>query len=428
MNHRVSELKLKNGARGLLVHIPEASVMTMELNFRAGEYLVDKAKWETPHLMEHLLLGANKRIRKARVFQAEFEKNGAYCNASTGVYDIIYEAECADFEWERILDLLLLAITEPLFLSEEFEAEFGNVYEELSGRANNHFRQLSLGLRQAFGMYALTDKERLRLMKNVKLADVKKHYQRTHTADNMRFVLAGNFSPKRRELIKSLLASVALPQGQGRLDLPQEIPKRLQRALFVPNKTVENLHFYLDTFHPKRISDSQFDALQLVNTMLTETLYSRILGTARERGLVYSMSSNVGTSIHSTNWWFGTQVSVGHAPALFDIIIKEIQKVRDGDLSNEDIEAAKQYSLGRYQRSGQTVGGIASMYASRYFYEDVIHYYQDFPKHLRAITKKRIVDTAQTMFADDIWGLGILGGENREVADQLHTQASLLWV
>ena len=53
MKHVVSEVVLKNGARGLLVHIPDASVMTFDLNFRAGEYLVDPKKWEVAHLMEH---------------------------------------------------------------------------------------------------------------------------------------------------------------------------------------------------------------------------------------------------------------------------------------------------------------------------------------------------------------------------------------
>src|SRR5690348_926081 len=58
MKHTVSEITLKNGSKGLLIHIPDASVMSFELNFRAGEYLVDEKKWETPHLMEHILLGA----------------------------------------------------------------------------------------------------------------------------------------------------------------------------------------------------------------------------------------------------------------------------------------------------------------------------------------------------------------------------------
>jgi predicted Zn-dependent peptidase len=136
MKHTVREVCLKNGAKGLLVHVPDASVMTFEFDFRAGEYLVTEKKWETPHLMEHILLGANKAYPKARLFQAEIEKNGAYSNASTGVYDIVYEAECADFEWDRILSLMQTAMTEPLFLLDEFEAEFGNVREELSARSN----------------------------------------------------------------------------------------------------------------------------------------------------------------------------------------------------------------------------------------------------------------------------------------------------
>src|SRR3989338_7966655 len=172
MKHKVSEIVLKNGASGLLIHMPEASVMTFECNFRAGEYLVQREKWETPHIMEHLLLGANQLIPKARAFQAEFEKNGAYSNASTGSYDIIYEAECADFEWDRILKLLSQAISEPLFLNEEFIAEAGNVREELTARSNNHFRHLSLALRQKYGYFVMTDKERLGLMDNVTIKDI----------------------------------------------------------------------------------------------------------------------------------------------------------------------------------------------------------------------------------------------------------------
>jgi len=48
MKHIVTEVKLKNGAKGLLIHIPDASVMSFEFNFRAGEYLVEPEKWETP--------------------------------------------------------------------------------------------------------------------------------------------------------------------------------------------------------------------------------------------------------------------------------------------------------------------------------------------------------------------------------------------
>lgn len=401
--------------------------MTFDVNFRAGEYLVERAKWETPHLMEHMLLGANELIPKARAFQAEFEKNGAYCNASTSTYDITYEAECADFEWDRILGLLLVAVTKPLFLPEEFKAEFGNVREELTARSNNHFRHLSLALRQKYGFYALTDQERLQLMHNVTPEDIRSHYEKTHTTNNMRFVIAGNIDKARRDTIKKLFGSIDLPQGDERKALPTELPKGLERPLYIQNDSVDNLYFYMDTFMLRRMSDPEADALSLINSMLTETLYSKILGTARERGLIYNMSSGYSQSRASTNWWFGAQVMPQNSKALFSIIMKELSNVFKGELADEDVQAAKQYAIGKFQRSGQTVAGTANGYSYRYFFDEHIDDYFKLPDRIRAITKNRVVKISRELFSEQIWGLGVLGNAGEEFAEDLHRKVEPLW-
>lgn len=427
MKHTVNEIVLPNGAKGLLIHIPDSMVMTYEINFRAGEYLVPKEKWETPHLMEHVLLGANERIPKARDFQAEFEKNGAYCNASTGTYDINYEAECADFEWDRILELLMVAITKPLFLKNEFVAEFGNVREELNARSNNHFRHLSLALREAYGFSVLTDQIRLQLMDNVQLEDIREHYKSTHTTNNMRFVIAGNMPPARRKQIRQMFGAIELPKGNGRLELPHETPRKLEQPLYIHNVSVKNLYFYVDTFMLRRMRDPEVDALNLINIMLTETLYSKILGSAREQGLVYSMSSGFGQTRDNSNWWFGAQVMEKNAPLLFDIMKKELNTVFDGELKDDDVTAAKQYALGRYQRSGQTAAGTAAGYSYRYFFDEVIEDYYKVPERIRAVSKNRIVSIAQAMFEENIWGLGVLGQVGEPGVDKLYKQLSTLW-
>lgn len=427
MKHSVKELILSNGAKGLLIDVPDATVMTVEINFRAGDYLVTKEKWETPHLMEHVLLGANQKIRKARSFQAEFEKNGAYCNASTGSYDITYESECADFEWERIADLIILAITKPLFLNEEFEAEFGNVVEELNYRSNNHFRHLSLALRSHYGFAVLTDQERLKLMKNVALSDIKKHYHRTHTTSNMRFVIAGKITPERQKSLLKKFSNFELPAGDGRLELPDEELSSLDRALYIDVPTVDNMHFYFDTFRQSRLRDPEFDALNLVNNMLTETLHSRILGAAREQGLVYSMSSGVGGAKKSANWWFGAQITPANAHKLFAIMRRELLKVLNGKLESDDISAAKQFSLGRYQRGAQTVSGTASGYSGRYFFDDVISDYYAVPARIEAINMNRIVKASNSLFESEIWGFGVLGNCGQDFAEELREDLKKLW-
>ncbi|HTE21699.1 MAG TPA: pitrilysin family protein [Candidatus Limnocylindria bacterium] len=427
MKHTVHEVVLKNGAKGLFIHVPDAMVMTLEVNFRAGEYLVEKEKWETPHLMEHVLLGANELLPKARLFQAEFEKNGAYSNASTGSYDITYEAECADFEWDRIIDLLLIAITKPLFLEEEFQAEFGNVREELSARSNSHFRHLSLALRQAYGFKVMTDQERLRLMDNVNLQDIRTHYLNTHTAKNLRFVIGGNLPPERRKIIKSLMENIELPDGEGRLELPPESPITLKKPLYIQNDTIDNVYFYIDTFMRRRMEEPEMDALALINTMQTETLYSRIFGTARERGLVYGMSSGYGQTRESSNWWFGAQVMPKNAPALFKIIENEMQAVFAGSIIDQDVVSAKQYALGRYQRSGQTVGGTVSGYSSRYFFDEVIEDFYKVPERIEAVSKERIIEVTRALFAEGISGMGALGSCGEAFVSDLHDQIKPLW-
>jgi predicted Zn-dependent peptidase len=426
MKHTVEKVVLSNGAEGLLIDVPDALVMTFEFNFRAGEYLVDPAKWETPHLMEHILLGANKRYPKARVFQAEFEKNGAYNNASTGVYDITYEAECAAFEWERIFDLMILSISQPLFLDDEFEAEVGNVREELNGRANNHFRHLSLAMRKYCGYQGMTDRERLKLLQNNTKQDVEAHYKRTHTSSNLRFVIAGSLKGHRATILR-MLEEMPIPKGSGRLVLPLEEPLQLKKPLYLRNQSVKNLYFIMDTFHLEKLDEDQWDAGQLINTMLTETLYSRILGSAREKGLVYSMSSGFNQMTSNVSWWFGAQVQPTNAKALFEIIVHELNRVRQGDIAEEDIESAKQYMLGRYQRSGQTVSGTAAGYTNRYYFEDEIDDYYAIPERIKAVTKSRIVKTTELMFEDKTWALGMLGSAGKPLADELHEQLSSLW-
>jgi predicted Zn-dependent peptidase len=425
VKHNVEEVQLSNGAKGLFVHVPDATVLDMYINFRAGEYLVSREKWEAPHLMEHVLLGANDAFPRARDFQAEVEKNGAYSNASTDVYDIIYETECADFEWERVFNLLLLAITKPLFLQEEFDAEMGNVREELAARANNHYRQLGASSRKAYGLVAETDRERLDLMENVTLEDVREHYRRTHTTDNLRFVIAGNIG-KRKGSMVAMLESIELPRGE-RFIMPDEIVKPLVKPVCIPNTTVDTMYFYIDTFMNRRLEEHEVDALGLVNAILTETLYSKILGTARERGLVYGMNSGYQQIKLSSNLWFGSQVSVANAPALFDIVTEQLGNLFRGELAEADISAAQAYSIGRFQRSAQTVASTANGYTGRYFFDEYVDDYYQIPERIKAVTKQSIVDVTRAMFADGVGGLGVYGKCTSELATDLNTQIASLW-
>ena len=248
---------------------------------------------------------------------------------------------------------------------------------------------------------------------------------KTHTTDNMRFVIAGNIG-KRKTAITQMLENIELSRGE-RYEMPDEKVRPPKQPVCIPNSTVDTIYFYIDTFMSRRLNEQEVDALGLVNAILTETLYSKILGTARERGLVYGMNSGYQQIKLSSNLWFGSQVSLANAPALLDIVSEQLGNIFRGELAEADIAAAQAYALGRYQRSAQTVAATAAGYTGRYFFDEYIDDYYEIPERIKAVTKQSIVDATRAMFADGIGGLGVYGQVTPQLAGQLNDQISDLW-
>ncbi len=426
MRHSVSEVQLKNGARGLFIDVPGATVTTYEFNFRAGEFLVPHKKWEVPHLMEHLVWGgANEAFPDRQIFQAEIGRNGAYTNAYTSYYSVAYVGETADFELERVLRLQFKSLEEPLFLETEFEAEFGNIRDELTSYTNNHFRVLSGELNKAFGFRGATDEERVKLMENVNRDDLVAHFKRTHFTHNLRFIVAGSLRG-RRVGIKRLLEELALPKGASRFRLPEEKAKKPTKPVFIPNETVPNIYLIINTQYNQIVSDKDNDALSLARVLLTETLYSKIFGQAREHGLVYHVGSGHHISSKSTEWWLNAQVLPEKAPALLDIVLAEIKKVQKGIIDDQELENAKQYALGSHQRSLQTVGNISGAYG-RYFFDGHVEDLRSFPARIKALKKRDVANAMCRLFSDGIGDIGVLGGKDRQIVNRMREQIAPLW-
>ena len=430
LKHTVKEVRLKSGAKGLLIDVPDASIMSVQINFRAGDlYIANDDKFETAHIMEHMSLGANKLYPSSMAFTAELEKNGAYSNASTGPTDMTYYTECADFEWDRVLKLLCIAISKPLFLDEEFTAEYGNVYEEMLGRSNSHSGTLAFEMSKKLGFRIKTYQERVQLMSNVKVEDIRRHYKETHFAENMRFVIAGKIKG-RKTAIKKMLEAMTLPasKGQTRFEIPTETPKALTKPLFIENKTVQNAYFYIESYTEKELTRDEQNSMNILGALLTDTWGSKVFGKAREKGLIYYLSSGSYRSKGHSSWWFGSQISEKQIAPFLELFIHELRQVRKGIISDSDIDAAKSYLKGRHQMSAQSVGAIMNGYSGTYYYDETIDdYYTKFPIKIAKVSKKELIDMANQMFTDKIWGLGFLGTISSKAGKEAHKQLSSLW-
>ena len=425
MKHTVQEVILKNGARGLIIDVPGAQVLSTQFHFRAGyRFVRDKSIYETAHIMEHMAFGASKRFKDAHAYEAEFTKNGAYHNAYTSDNSMVYVAECANFEWERVLGLQRVAITEPLFKEDEFLAETGNVKSELTGYLNVPNRILWPKMAQELGEDVLTYQERLAQLKDITLGDIKEHYQRTHTAGNMRFVVAGDFEGDPKKLTK-MLEEWELAPGE-RLPIPVD-EMHSAEPFNIRRKDAPNVTFGWSMVISRRLSDEESDAMDCLNHILTGTLHSRILGEARKKGLVYHMFSDTSAFEHNSSWDIGAQANKDNLEAVIDIIVGEMKKILAGDIDDKDIEAAKSYALGRHQMGAQTASQINSWYANRYFFDGKIEDFESQTEVINAVTKDQMIETARQFFAAHTWTLGGYGNGDKELIDKLSAKLTPLF-
>lgn len=416
MNHSVEEIKLKNGARGLFINVPGATVMSMQFHFRAGNrYAKSKDIEQVAHIMEHMAFGANAKFKSEHAFESEFTKNGAYHNAYTTDLSMVYEADCADFEWDRILELQKLSICQPRFNEKELAAEKGNVRGELTNYLNDHHRILWPRVQQLLGEDVLTYRQALATINNVTLADIREHHRRTHTTKNMRFVIAGKLRGRKTELIRQL-ESFDLQEGE-RFEVPRDELTSAAPTV-IRRKDASNITFGWTLSLPRELNDEELDAMHNLNHILTGTTNSRIFGQARSKGLAYSVGSYTGAGFYDSAWDFSGQVNHDTAPELFNIIAKEIKAVLDGKLTDKEIEAAKSFGLGRYQMGAQTVSQISGFYTNRYFADDFIKDYDKVPDMIRRVTREKIMATAQSFIDANTWVLAaVSSGERQELVE-----------
>lgn len=391
--------------------------MNMKIQFRAGmRYAKRPEVYEIAHIVEHLAFGANAKYSSEQAFEADFTKNGAYHNAWTSDISVCYECECADFEWERILKLQQVAITQPRFNDEELKGEKGNVKSELTGYMNEYGRLLWPRIQQMVGENIPDLGERLKTIPNIELKDIREHYRRTHTAHNMRFIIAGNLRRRKRKILRAL-NNWELKPGE-RFEVPTDELRSSPPAL-IRRKDANNITFAFSWVIPRKLEPSEVYAMNCLNHILNGTMSSRIFGQARKKGLVYGMGSDLANTWHTASWDFDGEVNTESAASLFELIHRELSRVLLGDIKDSDIEAAKSYATGRYQMGAQTVNQISDYYADNYFMNGTLEPYKHTPNLIHEVTKETIVHLANEFINSNFHAFAAVGSVEKAVINNL---------
>jgi len=382
--------------------------------------------YELPHVMEHLMATRTKKYPGPNEFTIEAQKNGAMANANSSSDYNGYVYECADFELDRILDLLEEQLVRPLFTQADLDIERKNVREELNKYTTDYHRICSNALSaKTFPAEVLDYDTRLSQLDDITLAAIFDYYSTAFTASNARFYIAGPIGRKSAIIMTRLERLFAQLSAGTPLLLNTDVGLNVADPI-LQVRDISQL-YYRASIYSGELNLDERHALTLMRLVLVGGMGSRVYGEARSRGLAYGVGMTSGASTGNSQTGYSGYVTPANAAALFEAMVRHTLDVRDGGLTVLQLENARVLGTGTTKRSYQTASDMLGWYLGPYENDRRI---DDFDAYLEALEDVSVQDVSTVvgkLTGNKSHGVSFVGEITPEKAQELAAILAPLW-
>lgn len=363
-----------------------------------------------PELREKLATQINEcSMREAKVSSTEDFFNlldliGAEgVNAFTSFDVTAYHNSFPAAEMYRWLTIFSDRLIDPVFRT--FQAELENVFEEYNMYANNPSSQVSKQLMQ--DIYKGSPYERDVIgypehLKNPRLSKLIEFYNTWYVPNNMALILVGDFDA---EAAKPMIAETF-----SRLQ-PKELPARPS----YPEVQLTGSKHYNLGYNPQiawvypgvKANDPDQEVLQFVCSLLSNGqtgLLDKITidGEVQFAGVGLDARRNTGRIIvQAVPYYDANQQMFESDKATEKIIMKEIDKIKAGDISDEMIASVKRMYAQSYKVANESSELKINSLLSAFMYDMPLEQVLNAIDHIQALTKEEIVRVAKKYFSQD---------------------------
>ena len=328
--------------------------------FGGGSRLEDEHQAGVSHFIEHLNFKGTKTRPSSKEIADAIEGVGGFINASTDKELTAYWARVPSEHMDLALDVLFDIVSNSKLDPADVERERMVILEELrmyqdqpQEYVQNLFEELIWPEHPLGRDIAGTEESVARLTRDDILEYADAHYR----LPNLVIAAAGSLDDDSTlGVVKPRLtlpadmngALPALPPG------PLDAPRLLLRR-----RKTEQAHISLGVRVPSYLHPDRY-AVDLLNTVLGEGMSSRLFLSIRERlGLAYDVHSF--TQKHRDTGYLAVYIGVDPKKAVeaVNAAIAECRKLQDEEVTQEELERAKEFTKGRLRLELETTNGVA---------------------------------------------------------------------
>ena len=348
------------------------------------------------HFIEHMVFKGTKN-RTARQIAEEMDMVGGQLNAFTSKECTCFYAKVIDEDLKLAVDILSDLALRPTFDEKELNKERGVVLEEIAMVDDTPEDMVHELLAEAqfdgsLSMPILGPRQRIAAYSR---DDLLGYWRRHYVPRNMVVSIAGNYDwDAFLSLVNQYFDAFPNPNAEETPDHPQTFRSgRLARE-----KDTEQLHICMGFEGVPSGSDELYD-ISVFNNVLGGGMSSRLFQRIREEmGAAYSVYSFPSTYTNCGTFTVYAGTSPETAQQLADELLGQIRLLRDGGVTQEEFDMAKEqlkvsYVLG-LESSSARMSAIGRSKLLRGHAVDP----QDVIRKIEAVTKEDVERVAHRMF------------------------------
>jgi predicted Zn-dependent peptidase len=388
---------LDSGVRVVTEAMPSVRSVALGLWVRTGSRDETPAQAGVSHFLEHLLFKGTERHSAIEISEL-FDGMGAATNAATGKESTHLHARFLDEHTEEAFDLMGEMLLAPALPPDEIDSEREVVLEEIAmyedepqDRVHDVLAEALYG-DQPLGRRVLGKAE---VIGGIPVPDIADYHDARYTAGNIVVAAAGHVDHARiTELSERVLASARAggDAGPGANGAAEQA-----RLSFYPKET-EQYHICFGGPGIARADERRY-ALGVLDTIFGGSVSSRLFREVREkRGLAYSVGSYTHEFVDRgfVAMYVGTRAD--NVAEACEIIGRELVKLRDEGVGDEELARAKEHVKGRMVLGLEASGARMGRLARSVLFDIPLLSMDEMLERVDSVTADEVADLARELY------------------------------
>ena len=360
----IHRIILSNGITLLIVENQAADLVAGRFFFNdAGSIIENRNQAGISNLVASVMTKGTRNLSALEIAE-QVESIGASLGADAGTDYFLFSLKAVSRDFAAILKLLAEIMRFPSFPEAEVELERKLTLQNIRSQKEQPFNVAFDALRRniygahPYGVSVLGTEDTVAQLDR---ATLQKYHQTYLRPDNLTISISGRITKEETiSLVKEVFGDWQIPDTKSSLELPLAIESEPSEKV-IPQETQQSIVMlgYLGA----AVNSADYPVLKLLSTYLGNGLSSRLFVELREkRGLAYDVSAFFPTRLEPA--FFVTYM--GTAPENTEIAIallqEEVSRLTKIELSESELQGAKNKLLGQYALGKQTNSEIAQLY------------------------------------------------------------------